>query len=258
MSLNQSTKIWVISLVNATSRRAQFTADNPGDDVAWSFFDAHDSLSSDLVYDEQLSRHRLLRPLRPGELGCYSSHVALWRWLCDSEFAQMIVFEDDIVIDWPFIAEAMQRDFASLGIDYLRFFAKIPSTWRPVASPFIDKYRHLIQYTSPALGTQGYLLTKNGARRLLAHAANVVWPIDVYMDRADWHGVLNLAVYPFPLYERFQPSSIGESRFGGHAQTGINSILRRLQKRLVNWRATYGSNSAELRRLRKRLKSTGN
>lgn len=254
MNLNQSTKIWVISLANAESRRAQFVADNSGD-VAWDFFDAHDRLSGDLVYDEQLSRNKLLRPLRAGELGCYSSHVALWRWLCESEFAQMIVFEDDVVVDWAFIAETTKQDFESLGIDYLRFFAKIPSSWRPVASPFIDRYRYLIRYTSPALGTQGYLLTKNGARRLLAHATAAVWPIDVYMDRTDWHGVLNLAVYPFPLYERFQSSSIGESRFGGRSLTGVNSLLRRLQKRLLQWRTKYGPDPSELRRLRKRLNS---
>ncbi|MDB6063260.1 MAG: hypothetical protein JWM78_3363 [Verrucomicrobiaceae bacterium] len=207
------TKIWVVSLANAAQRREQFARAVPGDAAAWEFFDAHTQLAPSLLHDSGATRATHGRTLRGGELGCYSSHYALWQWLVDSDYEQMVVLEDDVYVDWPFLNFLIGHDFSKLNIAYLRLFAKIPSRWRYVASPFLDRYRHLIRYTGYALGTQAYVLTKEGAARLLQHGKQVRYPIDVFMDRYWDHGVPNLAIYPFPVLENFQPSSIGQSRF---------------------------------------------
>lgn len=213
MAASIKTKIWVISLADATARRVQFAQPVPSAAPSWEFFPAHTQLEPTLLYDSAATRATHGRTLRSGELGCYSSHYALWQWLLDSDFEQMVVLEDDVHVDWNFLSFLLQNDFGAMNISYLRLFAKIPSRWRYVASPFLDRYRHLIRFTGYALGTQAYLLTKTGAAQLLRHAQTVRFPIDVFMDRYWEHGVPNLAIYPFPVIERYQPSSIGQLRF---------------------------------------------
>jgi len=203
----------VISLVAADERRAGFTRFAEGSTIPWSFFDARTDIADPLRYDETVTRRAHGRTLTSGELGTYASHAAVWEWLLESKLPQMIVFEDDVVADWPFIAQLAALDFSQMGIDYLRLFTKIPARFRKLRCPFIDRYHHLIRITSFALGTQAYLVTRAGAERLLKHATRIECPVDAYMDKYWQHGVPNLALYPFPVFERFSASTIGEARF---------------------------------------------
>lgn len=44
--------------------------------------------------------------LRPAQVGCAESHLAAWRWLIASDFAQIIVLEDDII---PFTTDWLRK-----------------------------------------------------------------------------------------------------------------------------------------------------
>lgn len=253
MSAAAQTKIWVVSLANAQQRRERFAAAAGADAPAYEFFDAHTALSPDLRHVSGASHATHGRTLRGGELGCYSSHYALWQWLLASDLEQMIVLEDDVRVDWDFIAFLMRNDFSALGIHYLRLFAKIPPRWRYVASPFLDRYHHLIRCTGYALGTQAYLLTRNAAAKLVQHGREVRYPIDVFMDRYWQHGVQNLAIYPFPVIEQFQPSSIGAARFEREPIPFAASLQFRwanLAAKAHMWQAYFfgGDGTRELRR----------
>jgi glycosyl transferase family 25 len=209
----ETSAITIISLRSAGARRAHFAkfADDPA--LAWSFFDALTGIEPPLEYDPAAVRRVHGRGLTPGELGVYASHVAVWQRLLDSNERQMLVFEDDVVADWPLIARLAAYDFSAIGINYLRLFTKIPPRFRKLKTPFLDRYHHLIRITGFALGTQAYMITRSGAERLLKHAARIECPVDAYMDKYWTHGVPNLALYPFPVFERFDASSIGEARF---------------------------------------------
>ena len=71
-----STKIVVISLPDATERRAAFAARAGGVGLDWSFIDAGRGLGPNLTYDPDEAIVSKGRPLSPGELGCYASHYA--------------------------------------------------------------------------------------------------------------------------------------------------------------------------------------
>jgi glycosyl transferase family 25 len=233
----------VVSLPSAHARRAQFAkfaADTP---VPWTFFDARTAIAQPLRYHASIARRVHGRELSDGELGAYASHHAVWRQLVDSNQQQIIVLEDDVVADWPFIAQLATLDLSAMGIDYLRLFTKIPPRFRKLRRPFLDRYHHLIRITGFALGTQAYLLTRQGAQRLLKHAEQIESPVDAYMDKYWRHGVPNLALYPFPVFERFDVSSIGESRFDKPPipfQDRIALISRRLQERVAMVRNALG------------------
>lgn len=208
-----TTKIMVISVPTARERREAFEKSITGMPPRWDYFDAFSNLSPSLIYTADAALRKSANVLNKAELGCYSSHYSLWRWLLDSDYSQIIIFEDDVVVDWPFIEKLQRIDFASQGIHYLRLFTKIPARWRYVKTPFFDKYHHLIRFTNFALGSQAYILTREGARILIEHGQRLDCAVDVFMDRYWQHGLPNLALYPFHVFERFQESSIGYERF---------------------------------------------
>ena len=259
MSTRPQTAIRVISLPAAVERRQAFTRAAAAAGCEWEFFDAHATPVSGLGYDERRVAGIYGRRLHPGELGCYSSHFELWRWLVEADYEQLIVLEDDVVVDWEFIREIGALRLAARGIEYLRLFAKMPAPWRFVASPYFDRYRHLIRFTGYALGTQAYVLSKAGAERLIRHGSNIEAPVDVYMDRTWEHGLLNLAVYPFPVYERHQRSSIGEGRFSAPASrrgrlSPGNLWVRACRRLQLKW-AIHGFSPASARTLQRLLKA---
>lgn len=259
MTMQSLTAIRVISLERAHERRAAFARDAGTTQRDWEFFAAHTTLSRSLQYDPAVVEGVYGRRLEPGEIGCYSSHFALWRWLLDSPYEQLLVLEDDVVVDWDFAREIAARPLSRQGIDYLRLFAKMPAPWRMVASPCFDPYRHLIRFTGYALGTQAYLLTRAGAEKLVRHGSRVEAPVDVFMDRTWDHGLLNLAIQPFPVYERHQRSSIGEVRLdAGGPLRNLRSLkalaIRLRRKLLLNW-AIYGVAPASARSLQRLLRA---
>ena len=260
MPVPARTAIRVISLPGARERRRSFAESAAAADCAWEFFDAHATPANGLRYDAERVAGVYGRPLQAGELGCYSSHFALWRWLADADCEQLIVLEDDVVADWEFIREIGAVPLAGRGIEYLRLFAKMPAPWRCVASPYFDTYRHLIRFTGYALGTQAYVLSKAGAVRLLRRGASVEAPVDVYMDRTWDHGVLNLAVYPFPVYERHQRSSIGEDRFRDpgppSSQMSLRNLCSRVRRRLHLLWAIHGFSPSRVRTLQRLLEAS--
>ncbi len=243
MTTSGTTCVTVVSLPGARERRARFAAGAADAGVPWTFFDALTAIGTPLGYDERRARRTHGRTLTPGELGAYASHYAVWHRFLDSTFGQMIVFEDDVAVDWAFIAQLASVDFSAMGIAYMRLFTKIPARFRKLRCPFIDRYHHLIRITSYALGAQAYLITREGAERLLQRAARVDCPVDTYMDKYWRHGVPNLAIYPFPVFERFDASTIGETRFEKQslpAADRLPLLVRRLQDRFAMVRNALG------------------
>jgi glycosyl transferase family 25 len=248
----EDTKVWVISLQDAALRREKFRR-MASIDVSWEFWDAHRGAAEGLTYASDQVPGNYGRPLQTAELGCYSSHFSLWKWLLSSTHEQMVVLEDDVVADWNFVNLLRRTDFMSLGVEYLRLFAKMPAPWRFVASPFLERYRHLVRFTGYPLGTQAYLLTKAGAQKLVAHGSNIVAPVDVYMDRSWDHHLMNLAIWPSPVFESFAASHIGDDRLEPHRlrMTGsyVRNFMSKVRRKLLYARSIHGPVPSEESRL---------
>lgn len=208
------TRIFVVSMANASERRRAFAADAAGAEAPWRFFDAWDRLHPDLEYDEDAAIVAKGRPLRQGEIGCYSSHFALWlQLLADPDADQYIVLEDDVIVDWDYVARFAAVDHGAAGHDYVRLYYKKPAPSRIIAKDYVCRATWLTEVAGYCFGTQGYMITRAAAERLAAHCRELRRPIDDEMDRSWVHGVRNLAVFPFPLMERKVESGIGLQRF---------------------------------------------
>ncbi len=225
------TPIHVVSLTSATERRAAFScaADHAG--LEWRFFDAHREPQG-LRYDPQAAIRAHGRVLHPGELGCYSSHAALWRQLVADPVAQQyLILEDDVIADWAALRLLCATDFAAEGVEYLRLFHKKPSPHLPWRRNWPAPDLYVVRLYGKPYGTQGYFLTKKGAARFLDLYTDAVRPVDDQMDRFWESGIPNLCLFPFPIMEEYRASTIGVARFGGAAKgarwQGVADRLRR-------------------------------
>jgi glycosyl transferase family 25 len=256
------TRVVVISMADAGERRSRFEERARTASVAWSFYPARTSLHPALRYDEEGAIVAKGRPLRAGEIGCYSSHYAAWEDLVNDNADQYVVLEDDVIVDWTFVGKLALIDLAAMGINYLRLYYKSPARPALVKENFIDRARSIVELAGNAYGTQGYAITKAGAKLFLDHCRIVCRPIDDEMDRTWVHGQRNLAVFPFPILEESAGSTIGNTRFETYVVPKRLKLKRLAAHRVERWRRDA---STILRRLRRfgarwaaRTKSQGN
>lgn len=226
-----SCPILVVSMTNATKRRAAFAARAERAGVRWRFFDAHASLAEGLSYDADAVERNKGRQLTKGEIGCYSSHYAIWRDMAERGIRQCIVLEDDTIVDWAFLSALAGTDLAACDIPYLRLYAKMPAFSRTIQCHFLQRSRSIVEYVGLAYGTQAYAITLEGAKEFLSACATVTRPIDDQMDRSWEHGVRNLAVFPAPVIEEFVDSGIGSARF----EAGRSAAFHAPRQRLSRW-----------------------
>src|SRR5262249_1671804 len=124
-----------------------------------------------------------------------------------------VVLEDDVIVDWTFVGKLAEVNLAERGINYLRLYYKFPALAAVVKENFVERARSIVELAGPAYGTQGYAITKAGAKTFLDHCRVVARPVDDEMDRTWGHGQRNLAVFPFPIMEESASSTIGDRRF---------------------------------------------
>lgn len=226
------TKIVVISLPDATERRAAFAARAGGVGLDWSFADAGRGLGPNLAYDPDEAIVSKGRPLSPGELGCYASHYAAWTTFLESRASQLVVLEDDTIVDWTFLEKVARIDLQASGISFLRLFAMDPGPCRRVQANAFEFQRHLIEYVDRVFGAQAYAITREGAERLIRHCQPVCRPIDDELDRSWVHGLPNLCIFPFPVIAQSGVSTIGGDRYGRY-EIPARLATRRRRARLT-------------------------
>ena len=224
------TLVVVVSLPDAADRRAAFSQRASETTIRWAWFDAHRELSSALPHDPDEAIVAKGRPMYPGELGCYSSHYAAWRTFLDSGAPQMLVLEDDTIVDWGFLEKLVTLDLQAAGVAYLRLYAKRPCAFREVLRDAVEQQRTLVEYLDRPLGTQGYVMTREGARRFLRHCRRVRRPLDDELDRSWEHGVACLGIFPFPVIEQSTASTIGPARFERFRIPGRLRLRRQAMK----------------------------
>jgi len=205
-----STKIKVISLPTAHERRSDFAAHARSARSNWSFVDAMTDAPPELPYFERQAQRKFGRKLTRGEVGCFASHWAEWDALLKSDEDQRIIMEDDVIVDWNALDVIAETDFSAFDIDLLRLYATHPIQYRVEVTRFLGPHIHLLNCRGMFLGSQGYVLTRRAAARMVSLATSVDMPVDWFMNRYWEFGFPNYCLFPFPLIERSTPSHIGD------------------------------------------------
>ncbi|MDF0602094.1 glycosyltransferase family 25 protein [Psychromarinibacter sp. C21-152] len=202
-----SLEISVISLPAATRRRALIETTFADLPHAWSFFDAHTGLQHPaLRYDAGRIRRSFGHTLTQPQLAVWSSHYSVIdRFLEQGTSDYLLVFEDDVIFDTAFPLNDLLSFCQGNGIDYIRLFGMYAAKSTQLSFLFD---RAVIRYKSSPLGAQAYLLSRAGAAKMVAACRDVDTSIDIAMD-SFWKTDLPIySVFPFPVIERFSPSSI--------------------------------------------------
>lgn len=217
------TAIRVISLERSTDRRDTFSQMAAATKVDWDFFPACTGLKPPLTYDRRAATRRSGRPMTPAEIGCYASHFKLWEWLAGSDYDQLIILEDDVIVHWGVIEQLAATKFSDHRVDLLRLFATHPFKWKFVKHQPLFAGRHLIRIAGMTYGMQGYLITRAAARSLVARYAAIRAPVDWVLNWYWEHGIFNYCLFPSPLIDRLMPSTIGHCR---HDETSTSPLDR--------------------------------
>ncbi len=227
--------VWVISLESARERREAFGNQAQKTSLQWQFVKAYTEVPQPLVYDESRVTRRFGRPLSPGELGVYASHYKAWEAFLKSDLDQILLLEDDVLVDWPLVERLARVNLAEQHVDFLRMFATHPIAGRVSMYRFCSPHSHLLRLQGLTLGLQAYFLTRHAAQVLLATGVEILEPIDWVTARYWKYRLPNYCLFPFPILERYVPSTIGASReeaANSSRRAEIERLIRRIWQRL--------------------------
>lgn len=190
---HQSIPVVVVSMTSAVTRREAIARQLGGHSNQWSFLDAivpgETEGSSWHETDGTRVSSVMGRPMTKGEHGCALSHLRVYEALVKRQDQAVIVLEDDALLSgdlFQVCEEALKHSqFDVLLLGYSKVSARdlcIRNLTEPMIS-ISNVFGHVIgrAYRERRSGTVGYLVTHEGARKLLAAQGNVVtvaddWP----------------------------------------------------------------------------------
>ena len=190
------------------------------------------------LYDPSLNARNYHKPLRPGEIGCYASHLRCWRELVDSGERAMAIFEDDIEIagDLPNVLDALGR--LRVPCDLVKLIGRSREKIRD--SVPLCRGRNLIAYRRVPSLTGAYVITAEGARKLLRNCPPFGRPVDV--DIRHWweHGLRVLGAYPYPVRagDSSQESTIEDRAIDACLASRSKKLALQARYTFENWLAT--------------------
>lgn len=211
-------RIFVISMPHSTERRAAISARLGALGLEFSFFDG--------IYGKNVDMHRhplyagtrrrlfFGKDLTAGEFGCLLSHRGVYQRIVDENVPRALVLEDDAILtdDVPAVLAAVAA--SSVPWDIIRFLGSEKTYRLSRAVAPLTKAYELTRATSTPAGAYGYLLSQNGARRLLACTQKNWQPVDMIQGQAWKTGLDVFCVRPSPILPDYDvPSTIGDGRF---------------------------------------------
>ena len=194
------------------------------------------------VFDEAKNRRVFKYPLSAPEIGCYLSHLMLWRRIADGSAEGAFIFEDDFHLsdDAASLLHSIQGacragDLVSLHAPRRRMFKRLGA--------LTSKYRLVEPFITPAR-TTGYGLTKQAAASLVRTAVPFTRPVDIDLKHWWEFGIRSLAVDPSPLLpQQVAESSIADAR--RRSRSSSNQLVRLLRN--LRYQVRYHSSLLQTR-----------
>jgi glycosyl transferase family 25 len=194
--------IFVISLDDATERRQSASRQLDALGLSFEFFDAvrgDEALSGGYV-DDSIDYDWILNcgrtPTR-GELGCYSSHRALWK-KCVELGRPILIMEDDFKLleDFPAAVEQVEQQIGRYG--YLRLQTETRAKHVRVGDAGHFDVR---RYTYAPHSLMCYGITPAVAARWVELTSTAREPVDIFVKKFWHHGQPLYGLYPYTVTE---------------------------------------------------------
>lgn len=139
-------------------------------------FPAIDALTphaiDDCVHEEKLP---ILKPIRAGKIGCFFSHLKLWRKLLrNSTSSAMLILEDDNVLVKDFVNK-LRSVLAVLPPTFDLLYLHLPFE--------LEDHTKVLQKQVVCNETCAYLISRRGASRLLQKVKGIREPLNVMLQK---------------------------------------------------------------------------
>lgn len=199
-------RIFVISLRSAQARRIHVRREMVAAGVRFRFFDGIEGGSDPAAhfdaYSGPLYRINTRREPMSGEVGCYASHLALWRH-CIALGEPILVLEDDFQLLPGFATNLRQIEAATRDHGFLRLETFDRPRRRFSLRPRrraqkVREYGALsVHYLSSVpLCMLAYAISPSAAAALVDASATLRAPVDKFMQRTWEHRVPLFAISP--------------------------------------------------------------
>lgn len=224
-------KIFVVSLERSVKRRDRITEMLSNKNIDFEFFNAVDGREEKhQFFDNYNNSKRLKRKgysLSPGEMGCFTSHYLLWE-KCVELNQPIVILEDDVVVHDNFkeIINDIITESERYGL--IRLVSSL-SDDLIITSEIFSNFR-IVGYKKPVLGTQGYVISPESAKKLIEASKEWYEPVDDFIDNEWRHKAGVYCALPSCITHIDEESDIGDR---GKPKISIIKRLRRETYRTI-------------------------
>lgn len=179
------------------------------------------------------TRFLLGRVLRPGEIGCYLSHLGVYKNMLNQDYKAAMVLEDDVEIkdELPMFCSCLEL----LPNDWDIVRLEKRSNKQGVLVETLKEKFQLYRLFHCEYGTAGYLVSQSGAKKILSISRKLFWPIDFVMARY-WTARLNVYEISPPLinereegFSEIQPDNIIYTKSHGLSKLSPFYLTKRMR-----------------------------
>ena len=178
-------------------------------------------------------------PLKPGEIGCWASHLTALQKVVERQLPCALILEDDVECGPTLMPALAALDRLPQGWGMVR----LAWTSKRHVVPVLDLARGvaLVKFSRLPLGAAAYLISHQGAVNVLKSAALGREPIDLAW-RSWWsYGLETYGVSPAPIrqniFDQSSIESLGERGTFVHNRHTPAAFMRNRLNRLHGWAA---------------------
>jgi glycosyl transferase family 25 len=178
-----------------------------------------EAVDGSLLDIEKLKQDKLIKitdsELKKGQYGCYLSHINIWKKFIESDKKYCLVLEDDVKLceDFSYKLNNLIFDLNNLDLSdnennidmiYLipdsscNSFFQEEKCKKNIGSPPIRNTRKSVYL---GYGMYGYIITRQGAEKLLKYGIPMIIPIDVLTHQLSYLNILNILKTIIPYVE---------------------------------------------------------
>lgn len=126
------------------------------------------------------------RIMRSGEIGCYFSHLNILNKFLKSDKKYVLIFEDDAILEDNFrddlikVLDDVNKN--NIVFDMLFLSTNCDTDWRKLTCTGKNISTTIYQPVHLGYGMHSYIVSREGAHKLLDAAYPIRWPIDVLVE----------------------------------------------------------------------------
>jgi glycosyl transferase family 25 len=208
---------YVINLKKDVERKETIKKHFKEHDISFNIFEAVNGLDLDL---EKLRAEKTLkdkeRPLTKGEIGCYLSHIEIWKKFLSSDKKYCLIFEDDVQLCENFKKKInvtlreldknnTNKENDIIDAIYLNhelhcklFFGDYECNKHVL----LDNMTNIKKPFRLGYGMFGYIISREGAKNILNYGVPMTMPIDVLMHYLNQISLMNVTktIDPYVLH----------------------------------------------------------